>query len=105
MKAETMRPSSRIPLMLLCDVHRSHMVKHHCCPGCGYFCIAGTFLECCPDQRIAHRFHRGCVDAKDKDLRTPLLEAVINNHVDVAHYLIQNGACVYHVVSIFLCSE
>ncbi|MED6291325.1 hypothetical protein CHARACLAT_022394, partial [Characodon lateralis] len=61
MKAETMRPSSRIPLMLLCDVHRSHMVKHHCCPGCGYFCIAGTFLECCPDQRIAHRFHRGCV--------------------------------------------
>lgn len=37
------------------------------------------------------------VDAKDKDLRTPLLEAVINNHVDVARYLIQNGACVYHV--------
>lgn len=56
-----MRPSSRVPLMVLCDVHRSHMVKHHCCPGCGYFCIAGTFLECCPDQRIAHRFHRGCV--------------------------------------------
>ncbi|XP_037549233.1 histone-lysine N-methyltransferase EHMT2 [Nematolebias whitei] len=60
-KGETMRPSSRIPLMVLCDVHRSHMVKHHCCPGCGYFCIAGTFLECCPDQRITHRFHRGCV--------------------------------------------
>ncbi|XP_072226460.1 histone-lysine N-methyltransferase EHMT2 isoform X3 [Leuresthes tenuis] len=60
-KGETMRPSSRVPLMVLCDVHRSHMVKHHCCPGCGYFCIAGTFLECCPDQRIAHRFHRGCV--------------------------------------------
>uniref|UniRef100_A0AAQ6A0E7 Euchromatic histone-lysine N-methyltransferase 2 n=1 Tax=Amphiprion ocellaris TaxID=80972 RepID=A0AAQ6A0E7_AMPOC len=60
-KGETMRPSSRVPLMILCDVHRSHMVKHHCCPGCGYFCIAGTFLECCPDQRIAHRFHRGCV--------------------------------------------
>ncbi|KAM9340007.1 histone-lysine N-methyltransferase EHMT2 [Symphorus nematophorus] len=60
-KGETMRPSSRVPLMVLCDIHRSHMVKHHCCPGCGYFCIAGTFLECCPDQRIAHRFHRGCV--------------------------------------------
>ncbi|KAM7384522.1 hypothetical protein PAMA_011737 [Pampus argenteus] len=60
-KGETMRPSSRVTLMVLCDVHRSHMVKHHCCPGCGYFCIAGTFLECCPDQRIAHRFHRGCV--------------------------------------------
>uniref|UniRef100_A0A8D3CDB0 Histone-lysine N-methyltransferase EHMT2-like n=1 Tax=Scophthalmus maximus TaxID=52904 RepID=A0A8D3CDB0_SCOMX len=60
-KGETMRPSSRVTLMVLCEVHRSHMVKHHCCPGCGYFCIAGTFLECCPDQRIAHRFHRGCV--------------------------------------------
>uniref|UniRef100_A0A674CZT0 Euchromatic histone-lysine N-methyltransferase 2 n=1 Tax=Salmo trutta TaxID=8032 RepID=A0A674CZT0_SALTR len=58
---ETMRPSSRVSLIVLCESHRSHMVKHHCCPGCGYFCIAGTFLECCPDQRIAHRFHRGCV--------------------------------------------
>ncbi|XP_051927506.1 histone-lysine N-methyltransferase EHMT2 [Hippocampus zosterae] len=60
-KGETMRPSSRVPLMVLCETHRSHMVKHHCCPGCGFFCVAGTFLECCPDQRIAHRFHRGCV--------------------------------------------
>uniref|UniRef100_A0A672IJS2 Euchromatic histone-lysine N-methyltransferase 2 n=1 Tax=Salarias fasciatus TaxID=181472 RepID=A0A672IJS2_SALFA len=218
MKGETMRPSSRVPLMVLCEVHRSHMVKHHCCPGCGYFCLAGTFLECCPDQRIAHRFHRGCVtvlgggrsrangggmlfcphcgedaseaqevtipsfssataaattvvtmsasstttpslkklrfhprqlypaakqgevqrvllmlmegidptyqpdsqnrrsalhaaaqrgllevcymlvqagaqvDAQDKDMRTPLLEAIINNHIEVARYLIQNGA-------------
>uniref|UniRef100_A0A8C8M5H7 Euchromatic histone-lysine N-methyltransferase 2 n=1 Tax=Oncorhynchus tshawytscha TaxID=74940 RepID=A0A8C8M5H7_ONCTS len=61
LKGETMRPSSRVSLMVLCESHRSHMVKHHCCPGCGYFCITGTFLECCPDQRIAHRFHRGCV--------------------------------------------
>ncbi|MCJ8735527.1 hypothetical protein PDJAM_G00248110 [Pangasius djambal] len=60
-KGETMRPSSRVSLMVLCETHRSHMVKHHCCPGCGYFCLAGTFLECCPDVRIAHRFHRGCV--------------------------------------------
>uniref|UniRef100_A0A674N6Z9 Euchromatic histone-lysine N-methyltransferase 2 n=1 Tax=Takifugu rubripes TaxID=31033 RepID=A0A674N6Z9_TAKRU len=232
-KGETMRPSSRVPLMVLCEVHRSHMVQHHCCPGCGFFCLAGTFLECCPDQRIAHRFHRGCVtvlgsgrsrpneggmlfcphcgedaseaqevtipsfhlapsssatvvtmsasstttpslpstptalsltastggmkdgkmperpvsassptlvasldsyidpsyqpdaqnkrcalhaaaqrglldicymlvqaganvDAQDKDLRTPLVEAIINNHIEVARYLIQSGACVYH---------
>ncbi|KAL2079889.1 hypothetical protein ACEWY4_023682 [Coilia grayii] len=60
-KGETMRPSSRVSLMVLCESHRSHMVKHHCCPGCGYFCVSGTFLECCPDVRIAHRFHRGCV--------------------------------------------
>ncbi|CAB1321098.1 unnamed protein product [Coregonus sp. 'balchen'] len=45
-KGETMRPSSRVSLMVLCESHRLHM---------------GTFLECCPDQRIAHRFHRGCV--------------------------------------------
>lgn len=43
------------------------------------------------------------VDAKDKDLRTPLLEAIINNHAEVAQYLIQNGACVYHTVSVFGC--
>ncbi|XP_056597168.1 histone-lysine N-methyltransferase EHMT2 isoform X1 [Triplophysa dalaica] len=60
-KGETMRPSSRVSLMVLCETHRSHMVKHHCCPGCGYFCLSGTFLECCPDVRITHRFHRGCV--------------------------------------------
>ncbi|XP_027563735.1 histone-lysine N-methyltransferase EHMT2-like, partial [Neopelma chrysocephalum] len=61
LKRETMRPSSRVPLMVLCESHRARMVKHHCCPGCGYFCTAGTFLECHPDVRIGHRFHRGCV--------------------------------------------
>lgn len=40
------------------------------------------------------------VDAQDKELRTPLLEAIINNHIEVARYLIQNGASVYHVVSL-----
>ncbi|KAJ8273779.1 hypothetical protein GJAV_G00105440 [Gymnothorax javanicus] len=60
-KGETMRPSSRVSLMVLCETHRSHMVKHHCCPGCGRFCITGSFMECSPDLRIAHRFHRGCV--------------------------------------------
>ncbi|KAM6184465.1 LOW QUALITY PROTEIN: histone-lysine N-methyltransferase EHMT2-like [Sarcoramphus papa] len=61
LKRETMRPS-RVPLMVLCESHRARMVKHHCCPGCGYFCTAvRTFLECHPDVRIGHRFHRGCV--------------------------------------------
>ncbi|CAI9597273.1 unnamed protein product [Staurois parvus] len=60
-KRETMRPSSRVPLMVLCENHRARMVKHHCCPGCGYFCTSGTFLECHPDFRINHRFHRACV--------------------------------------------
>ncbi|KAM9323889.1 histone-lysine N-methyltransferase EHMT2 [Gastrophryne carolinensis] len=60
-KRETMRPSSRVPLMVLCENHRASMVKHHCCPGCGYFCTSGTFLECHPDFRINHRFHKACV--------------------------------------------
>ncbi|XP_075042642.1 histone-lysine N-methyltransferase EHMT2 isoform X2 [Mixophyes fleayi] len=60
-KRETMRPSSRVPLMVLCESHRACMVKHHCCPGCGYFCTSGTFLECHPDFRINHRFHKACV--------------------------------------------
>uniref|UniRef100_A0A8C3HDG9 [histone H3]-lysine(9) N-methyltransferase n=1 Tax=Chrysemys picta bellii TaxID=8478 RepID=A0A8C3HDG9_CHRPI len=61
LKRETMRPSSRVPLMVLCESHRARMVKHHCCPGCGHFCTAGTFLECHPDLRVTHRFHKGCV--------------------------------------------
>ncbi|XP_053577957.1 histone-lysine N-methyltransferase EHMT2 isoform X2 [Bombina bombina] len=61
-KRETMRPSSRVPLMVLCENHRARMVKHHCCPGCGYFCTSGTFLECHPDFRINHRFHKACVN-------------------------------------------
>ncbi|XP_073404886.1 histone-lysine N-methyltransferase EHMT2 isoform X3 [Dendrobates tinctorius] len=60
-KRETMRPSSRVPLMVLCESHRARMVKHHCCPGCGYFCTSGSFLECHPDFRINHRFHKACV--------------------------------------------
>ncbi|XP_053328834.1 histone-lysine N-methyltransferase EHMT2 isoform X2 [Spea bombifrons] len=60
-KRETMRPSSRVPLMVLCENHRASMVKHHCCPGCGHFCTSGTFLECHPDFRINHRFHKACV--------------------------------------------
>lgn len=43
------------------------------------------------------------VDAQDKDLRTPLVEAIINNHIEVARYLIQSGACVYHVVGVCTC--
>uniref|UniRef100_A0A6I8NUT1 [histone H3]-lysine(9) N-methyltransferase n=1 Tax=Ornithorhynchus anatinus TaxID=9258 RepID=A0A6I8NUT1_ORNAN len=46
LKRETMRPSSRVALMVLC---------------CGYFCSAGTFLECHPDFRVTHRFHKACV--------------------------------------------
>ena len=39
-KQEMMRPSLRIPLLVLCEDHRAGMVKHQSCPGCGFFCRA-----------------------------------------------------------------
>ncbi|XP_032117755.1 histone-lysine N-methyltransferase EHMT1 [Sapajus apella] len=39
-KYELMRPSNKAPLLVLCEDHRGRMVKHQCCPGCGYFCTA-----------------------------------------------------------------
>lgn len=41
------------------------------------------------------------LDIQDKSMRTPLLEAIVNNHVEVTRYLVQSGACVYHTVSVW----
>ncbi|XP_035247024.1 histone-lysine N-methyltransferase EHMT1 isoform X3 [Anguilla anguilla] len=60
LKQEMMRPSNTVQLMVLCEAHRAGIVQHQCCPGCGYFCRAGTFMECQPDSSISHRFHRAC---------------------------------------------
>ncbi|XP_066569342.1 histone-lysine N-methyltransferase EHMT1 isoform X2 [Amia ocellicauda] len=60
LKHEMMRPSNTVPLLVLCEDHRAGMVKHQCCPGCGFFCRAGTFMECQPDSNISHRFHKSC---------------------------------------------
>nr|XP_015195271.1 PREDICTED: histone-lysine N-methyltransferase EHMT2-like [Lepisosteus oculatus] len=38
------------------------------------------------------------VDAQDKSIRTPLLEAIMNGHVEVVKFLIRSGACVFHAV-------
>uniref|UniRef100_A0A8C5G976 Euchromatic histone-lysine N-methyltransferase 1b n=1 Tax=Gouania willdenowi TaxID=441366 RepID=A0A8C5G976_GOUWI len=51
LKHEMMRPSNSVQLLVLCEDHRNGMVKHQCCPGCGYFCRAVTSLT---------RFHRAC---------------------------------------------
>lgn len=40
MKHEMMRPSNSVQLLVLCEDHRNGMVKHQCCPGCGFFCRA-----------------------------------------------------------------
>ncbi|XP_067327959.1 histone-lysine N-methyltransferase EHMT1 isoform X2 [Anolis sagrei] len=60
LKYELMRPSNKVQLLVLCEDHRGRMVKHQCCPGCGFFCAAGTFMECQPESSISHRFHRDC---------------------------------------------
>ncbi|XP_072227571.1 histone-lysine N-methyltransferase EHMT1 isoform X2 [Leuresthes tenuis] len=60
LKHEMMRPSNSVQLLVLCEDHRNGMVKHQCCPGCGFFCSAGTFMECQPDVSISHRFHQAC---------------------------------------------
>lgn len=51
-----MRPSSRVPLMVLCESHRARMVKHHCCPGCGYFCtaVSGGVPKTCGGVGVSH---------------------------------------------------
>ncbi|KAM5146349.1 histone-lysine N-methyltransferase EHMT1 [Mantella aurantiaca] len=59
-KQEVMRPSNKVRHLVLCEDHRGMMVKHQCCPGCGYFCTAGTFMECQPETSISHRFHKAC---------------------------------------------
>lgn len=40
LKHEMMRPSNSVQLLVLCEDHRNGMVKHQCCPGCGFFCRA-----------------------------------------------------------------
>uniref|UniRef100_A0A1A8BIE8 Euchromatic histone-lysine N-methyltransferase 1a n=3 Tax=Nothobranchius kadleci TaxID=1051664 RepID=A0A1A8BIE8_NOTKA len=60
MKQEMMRPSNAVQLLVLCEDHRAGMVKHQCCPGCGFFCRLGSFMECRPYGSISHRFHRQC---------------------------------------------
>ncbi|XP_075041868.1 histone-lysine N-methyltransferase EHMT1 isoform X2 [Mixophyes fleayi] len=59
-KYELMRPSNKVRHLVLCEEHRGKMVKHQCCPGCGHFCTAGTFMECQPETSISHRFHTDC---------------------------------------------
>lgn len=38
------------------------------------------------------------INAVDKQQRTPLMEAVVNNHLEVARYMVQRGGCVYNKV-------
>lgn len=36
--ARLVRPSVRVPYLVLCDIHHQRLQRHNCCPGCGNFC-------------------------------------------------------------------
>ncbi|KAJ8921860.1 hypothetical protein NQ315_008492 [Exocentrus adspersus] len=50
-----LRPSQRVPYLILCDLHRNRLLRHNCCP-CGVFCTQGKFVECDAN----HQYHRSC---------------------------------------------
>ncbi|XP_054271745.1 histone-lysine N-methyltransferase EHMT2-like isoform X2 [Macrosteles quadrilineatus] len=54
--ARLLRPSARVPFLLLCDVHYKRLLRHNCCPGCGIFCTQGTFMQCW----AYHHYHKDC---------------------------------------------
>lgn len=33
-----LRPSYRVPYIILCDLHYHRLLRHNCCPTCGLFC-------------------------------------------------------------------
>lgn len=51
-----LRPSVRVPYIILCEVHRERLIRHNCCPTCGLFCTQGRFTQCASN----HQYHREC---------------------------------------------
>ncbi|XP_036142402.1 histone-lysine N-methyltransferase EHMT2 isoform X2 [Monomorium pharaonis] len=50
------RPSTRIPFIILCRMHKERLLRHNCCPSCGMFCSQGRFVQCVN----GHQYHREC---------------------------------------------
>ncbi|CAD1473499.1 unnamed protein product [Heterotrigona itama] len=50
------RPSTRVPFIILCRVHKERLLRHNCCPSCGLFCSQGRFVQCIN----GHQYHREC---------------------------------------------
>ncbi|RUS69889.1 hypothetical protein EGW08_022351 [Elysia chlorotica] len=56
------RPGVKIPFMAMCEAHRRRLKLHQCCPGCGHFCVQGSFLQCKKEgKESVHTFHKQCV--------------------------------------------
>ncbi|XP_043253694.1 histone-lysine N-methyltransferase EHMT1 isoform X1 [Colletes gigas] len=50
------RPSTRVPFIILCRMHKERLLRHNCCPSCGLFCSQGRFVQCVN----GHQYHREC---------------------------------------------
>ncbi|XP_071560297.1 histone-lysine N-methyltransferase EHMT2 [Temnothorax nylanderi] len=50
------RPSTRVPFIILCRMHKERLLRHNCCPSCGMFCSQGRFVQCAN----GHQYHREC---------------------------------------------
>lgn len=50
------RPSTRVPFIILCRMHKERLLRHNCCPSCGLFCSSGRFVQC----TNGHQYHREC---------------------------------------------
>ncbi|XP_011506175.1 PREDICTED: histone-lysine N-methyltransferase EHMT1 isoform X3 [Ceratosolen solmsi marchali] len=50
------RPSTQIPFIILCRMHKERLIRHNCCPTCGLFCSQGKFVHC----SNGHQYHRDC---------------------------------------------
>lgn len=50
------RPSTCVPFIILCRMHKERLFRHNCCPTCGLFCSQGKFIQCVN----GHQYHRDC---------------------------------------------
>ena len=61
------RPSTRVPYIILCRNHKEKLIKHKCCPTCGFFCNEGKIVLC----SNSHQYHHGCELVIDKKNSCP----------------------------------
>ena len=61
--------------------------------GGGFWGGVSKFIPPPPPQKAGAN-----INATDKLRRTPLMEAVANNHVEAARYMLRRGGCVYSKV-------
>uniref|UniRef100_A0A8C5EWU8 Euchromatic histone-lysine N-methyltransferase 1b n=1 Tax=Gouania willdenowi TaxID=441366 RepID=A0A8C5EWU8_GOUWI len=88
LKHEMMRPSNSVQLLVLCEDHRNGMVKHQCCPGCGYFCRA---VSCQPD--VSQSFCPHCGEEVGKAKEVTIANGFICTHFQNSDVLPSSSSC------------